>query len=233
LSCGIDDYIFLSPVTETDWRSSNQKIVFTIPTSQTDDYFREYVIYYRLYPSEINKAGIQFLVSDFSTINSALYSDYLSIHPYSIEDDEAPVYLQTLFENTLGYKELRFGTAVKTKSELKADIIEMDKTPLTDTSKGKIISIDFNLQSLGTAHPCLIIDQTYYRLLREKATGTIPSRDFLSYSAMSGGDFELPSKTYTYAAFYIVAKGVDETFSTILSRATFLGALQLPAEPTT
>lgn len=231
ISCGIDDYIYLKPVTNTDWRSSNQIITFTIPTSQTEGYFREYVIYYRLYPSDISKIPQSFLVSDFSSINGAMYSDYTSIYPFSIEDDKAPVNLQYLIETTLGFKELGFGTAVTTKSAL-STVSAIDGTPLTESSSGKTVTIDFNLLSLGTAHPCLIIDNQKYRLLRFDATSTIPSRDFLNNAAASGTDFEGSAKQFTYALFYIVAKGIDDSFSTLLSRATFLGALQLPEVPT-
>jgi hypothetical protein len=230
VSCGIDDYIYLKPVTTTDWRSSNQSITFTIPTSQTEGYFREYVIYYRLYPSDISKIPQSFLVSDFSSINAAMYSDYVAIYPYSIEDDKAPVNLQYLFETTLGFKELSFGTAVTTKSAL-SSVSVIDETPLTASSSGKTVTIDFNLLSLGTAHPCLIIDSQKLRLLRIEATSTVPSRDFLKYTTASGTDFEGTAKQYTYAIFYIVAKGIDDSFSTLLSRATFLGALQLPEVP--
>ena len=232
LACGIDDYIYLDPVTDTDWNFQNQKIVCTFPTSQTDGYFQNYVIYYRLYPSTVNKSGNTVKPSDFSAISSAMYSDYLSIYPYSTDDDEAPVNLQSLLENSLAYKELALGQAVISKDEL-GTVIEVDAENLFgDTSHGKTITIDFNLPSLETAHPSLIINETKHRLLREDETTTLPSRDFLQAASMSGGDFEGTSQTFVYAMFYIVAKGIDESFSTLLSRAAFLGALQLP-EPTT
>jgi hypothetical protein len=162
-----------------------------------------------------------------------MYSDYLSIFPYSIEDDEAPVYLESLFENTLAYKELSFGTPVVSKTGLSMTVDETDEidTPLIDDNRGKTATIDYNLLSLGTAHPCLIINNTKYRLFRENASDPKPSHDFLQYDSMSGEDIEGSAASYTYAVFYIVAKGIDDTFSTILSRATFLGALQLPEEP--
>lgn len=236
-ACGIDDYVYLDPVSDTDWSFLNNQITCTLPSSQTEGYFQNYVIYYRLYPSTVNKSGNSLSTGDFSSINSAMYSDYLSIYPYSTEDDEAPVYLQSLFENTLGYKELCLGQAVSSRDDLDT-IVEVDaENLLGDGSHGKTITIDFNLQSLETAHPGLIIDGTKYRLLREDATTTLPSRDFLQDSEldseMSGADFEGTALNYTYAVFYIVAKGIDESFSTLLSRAAFLGALQLPNIPTT
>ncbi len=229
-ACGIDDYIYLDPVTDTDWRPSDQRISFTLPSDQ-NEYFDNYVIYYRLYPSSVSKIGIAFTTGDFSSLNTSMYSDYSNIYPYSTEDDEAPVSLEALFTK-LGYKELSFGTSVATKDGLGSISGEVGvETLLTEDAAGKTLTIDFNLSVLQKAHPSLILDGTAYRILRENASETLPSRDFLYYASMKGGDFEGNALANTYAVFYIVAKGTDLSFSTILSRAAFLGALQLPAEP--
>ena len=232
-ACGIDDYIYLDPVTKTDWRPSLQRISFTLPSDQTEDYFDNYVIYYRLYPSSVNKLGISFSEGDFSSINASMYSDYSRIYPYSTADDEAPVSLQSLFENSLVYKELYLGASVASKDGLGTITGEIDAgTLLTEDVAGKTLSIDFDLANVGAPHPCLIMDGVKYRLLRRGSTAAPkPTRDFLYYSGMSGEDFEGSAQDNTYAVFYIVAKGTDLSFSTILSRAAFLGALQLPEEP--
>jgi hypothetical protein len=227
--CGIDDYVYLKPVTDFDWNSADQRITFSLPSNQTDDYFQEYVVYYRLYSSTTYLSSYN-TISSLSSLNSSMYSDYLSVYPYSIEDDEAPTSLQYLLETTRSYKKLCFGKPAASSANL-STVNEYDESPLIDDNAGETVTIDFNLKALSYAHPCLIVNDTTYRMLRDESATEEGERDFLQDSVNSDDDdLDGDISTYTYVMFYVVATGIDDSFSTIFSQATFLGALRLPYE---
>ncbi|GAB1482800.1 hypothetical protein MASR2M78_16160 [Treponema sp.] len=226
-SCGIDTYIYMKPVnySTVNWDALNKQITFYLPTGQVEGYFNEYIIYYRLYHSDINKS-LSIRIDEFSDISPQLFSDYSRINPYTTNSDSAPILLQSLFESTLKYAMLTFATKV-TSSEALSSITTVGN-PLDKLLENEKVTIDFNLLASSLVHPTLSIGTASYRILRSEVSGLIPSRDFLYSSSIAGDDVSNTSKQYVYVSFYIVAKGVDDSGTVILSNATFLGVLQLP-----
>jgi len=227
-SCGIDTYIYMEPISadSVTWDALNKKISFTLPSGQIQNYFNEYIVYYRIYFSSTDKESLTIGIGDLSGISPQLYTDYYRINPYTTNSDSAPVLLQSLFENTMKYSKLTFGEQVVTTSQL--SIINSAETPLDKNSSGNLVVIDFNLKASNIIHPILSISGNNNRILRTEVQGLVPSRDFIYSSNMAGEDVDGISNSYSYVAFYIVAKGTDDSGSLVLSTATFLGVLQIP-----
>lgn len=230
-SCGIDNYLYLYPVTQVSAIGTNY-ISWYLPSTQVSGYFKYYRIYYRLYKSHTTVSS-SIAPGDFNTINTTLYSDYLKIAPYFNLTTNAPVYVQSIFEDQLHYLELSLdGTSLS--------------NVLNDSIPGSAskIALDFSLSSSNTV-PVLTLyglTNTYYYNLLRSVTNPTPTSDagYFYYSdalynstsdADIASDTTTGTSTYIYGAFYIVAVGKDDNGSTVLSSPTLLGVVQLPHRP--
>lgn len=229
-SCGIDNYLYLYPVTQVS-TSGTSYISWYLPSTQVSGYFKYYRIYYRLYKSHI-PVTTSISPGDFSNINTTLYSDYTKIAPYFNLTTNAPVYVQSIFEDQLHYLELSLeGTSLSN--------LLNDSLPGSSSK----IALDFSLVSPNTVPVLVVYGLTYtnyYNLLRSVINPT-PTTDGgyfyysdLLYNSTSDADIAdttTGTSTYIYACFYIVAVGKDDNGSTVLSTPTLLGVVQLPNKP--
>lgn len=230
-SCGIDNYLYLYPVTQVS-NSGTTYISWYLPSTKVSGYFKYYRIYYRLYKSHYLAAS-SIVPGDFNNINSTLYSDYLKIAPYFNLTTNAPVYVQSIFEDQLYYLELSLdGSSL---SNL-----------LNDSLPGSSlkVALDFSLTSPNKTPVLVLYGLTYtnyYTLLRSiiNPTPTTDNGHFyysnLLYNSTTDADIAADTTSgtsnYIYGAFYIVAVGKDDNGSTVLSTPTLLGVVQLPTNP--
>jgi hypothetical protein len=101
---------------------------------------------------------------------------------------------------------------------------------LSSTARGKKISIDFNTQATGINYPILTIDSSKYKIVRS-ITNPIPSSSFIYSSTMmanTNADVENGGEGYAYVCLYILAAGIDDNASIVLSTPAFLGVYKLP-----
>jgi hypothetical protein len=208
ISCGIDDYIVLEQVTQSDVTVvlGNSRVTVRLPSQST--YFRNYEIYYRIYASGIPISGT-IAESQLSGINSTLASDYNAIKPYTNPDTNTTTNVGSVLTGRRYYT-------------------------LDNSIPSNGFSIDFALTETIT-EPVLNSQP-----LRRNSTLTNPqpNRSFLNhadlYSAGNvnlNGDVQTSSTgtpMYTYVCMYIVATGVDNNYSTIYSKPTFIGVFMLP-----
>jgi hypothetical protein len=123
---------------------------------------------------------------------------------------------QSLFE-TLNYKMLSLEGA-------------QINSILSSASKGKKVGIDFNTQAIGFNYPILTIDEKKYKILRS-IQNPKPSASFIfssSMTAIANADVEDGREGYAYVCLYILAVGIDDNASIVLSTPAFLGVYKLP-----
>jgi hypothetical protein len=232
LSCGIEDYYYLSPVPVGNIRMNlNTRATILLP-GVNDSYFTNYAIFYRIYISESNEPGeIQTSPASMSRVNSALYSDYAFFDNYTTSNTMVGASIGSLFRNRSFYP-------LDINSSLSLD------TVLNNSASGRTITIDFQF-----APPSITLSggvtQTYqlYRSDNNGAFTPRPNRYFLNTLDLQSSAYanstnnadvaDLSNSTgaqrYTYAALYIVLVGIDlTTYSQIYSNPTFIGVMRLP-----
>jgi hypothetical protein len=229
LSCGIEDYAFLSPVPAGNIKVEevNSKATIILPNIG-DYYFNHFIIYYRIYISNVDVPSIN--EGNLGSISTTLQQDYNTFQPYVNSDsNNAGTSIGSLFTNR------KYQTLALEGADIERDI-------LSDSAGGKTIILDF-IQTAGKLPPALVIDDTRY-VLRRNGNGLLlpDDRRFFNSSALN---MTAPTETtnvdvagitgtdtsgarYTYAALYIVLTGTDPNFSSIYSAPTFIGILHLP-----
>ncbi len=210
LSCGIENYLYLNPV--SSYSAYPTYLSFTLPADQPSGYFKNYRIYYRIYTSATGPTGATIGVADIG--NAALVSDYNALAPYFSSSENAPVYVQSLLEDQLGYYDLALAGV---------DITEL----LAENDKA--LTLDFDPVNIFN-EVVLTIDGTGYAA-RRSVINPIPDSTFYYSNDLAesvDADIEDGGDGYAYAAFVIVAVGIDSNASIVFSAPTFLGTLNLP-----
>ncbi|MDL2229929.1 hypothetical protein LJC14_06740 [Treponema sp. OttesenSCG-928-L16] len=226
LSCGIEDYIYLNPVSSISMTLVNTATIRLPGNAET--YFTHFIIYYRIYVSDEISESVT--TSNMSNINSSMNSDYNTLYSYVSNDDIISTNIGSVFSNR-GYYEIQIDGA---------DIEDF----LDSGSRGRTLTINFPQDSQG--NPDLSIDGgTAYPLLRSSVLQDprpINSRHFLNVQGLydasnstNNGDVQQKSQytssdRYTYAAMYIVASGIDDNYSPIYSRPAYIGVFRLPQQ---
>jgi hypothetical protein len=213
ISCGIDDYIVLAQVASSNITVTldNTQAKINLPP-QTSDYFKNYVIYYRIYVSgTLTSATIS--ESLLSGINATLANDYNAIRSYTNPDTNTTTNVGTLFTGR-NYFTLNNG--------------------IPSPRNGGSFIVDFAFTGTMT-EPSLNTSDPLRR--SSDVTNPHPDRSFLNRPelydpqyASSNRDVQ-PSSTgtgYTYVCMYICATGVDNNYSNINSKPTFIGVFLLP-----
>jgi hypothetical protein len=231
LSCGIEDYYYLSPVPVGNIRMYlNTRATVQLP-GVSDPYFTNFAIFYRIYISESNEPGeIQTSPASLNKVNSALYSDYAFFDNYTTSNTMVGASIGSLFRNRSFYP-------LDISSSLSLDAV------LDNNSPGSTIVIDFQF-SPPSITVSGVIPQT--PLFRSTNNGTFTPRPdryfrnttelYLSANANSANNADVAdlsnstgAQRYTYAALYIVLVGIDlTTYSQIYSNPTFIGVMRLP-----
>jgi len=203
-SCGIEDYIYLAPVPSPS-QTSQDEIPVVLPNSdQPDTYFLGYSIYYKIYKSKFTPPEV-ITSSNFKDINETMATDYSRLAPYLSADTIASINMNAFF-NSLNFYPL-------------------------NTTNGNIVSLlngtinSFSLQKTNDGF-VMNSNSVNYPLVR-----SVPNNPPFTYTPeIDGSDVInlIEGHTTAYALFFIFAYGVDEYGSSIFSRPTMLGVLQLP-----
>jgi hypothetical protein len=229
-ACGIEDYVYLPPVPESSVTQSDISGV-SIRLPQIDPvqfyYFRNFAIFYRIYISGTSFASVT--PSQYSTLNTALASDYNVFLPYTNVTTNTTVNAGAV------------GTLFKNRSYWKLEVQDASIDGILG-GDGQTIAINFQFTQ-GRA-PTLDGRGSAYILNRSNGEGAfspVPDRRFMNTAelnstanatALRNADVASvsgsPSGDYAYAAMYIVAMGIDNNFSPIYSSPTFLGVFRLP-----
>ena len=206
--------------------------------------FSNFIIFYRIYISDLNHTS-EVLAEDIRlAISPALRTDYLSLNNYTIENITGETSnIDRMFYNRNYYK-------------LEVENANIDNI-LGTSSRGKNLIIDF--PTTTGEHPVLYFTNTegvqegeIYRLIRANQKPgspqffTLPeeNRYFFNHVELYDNDNVANDKNadtakntkvnaefeYTYAAMYIIARGrtLETPPKSIFTQATFIGVFRLP-----
>jgi hypothetical protein len=237
-TCGIEDYIFLYPVQESNISvrlTEEAALRLPSPVSSESLYFTQFSIFYRIYVSGVHVSAAITSPEQMRTISSALYNDYNGIYP-STSNNSASTTVNTSVGSLFSGRRY---------FELDLDGAELGSV-LDSGSQGEDLIIRF--QPVPGEIPALVIRGNVHRLRRSTGNGsfnpqpdhryfvnapelnasanvsTTVNNDVADQSGISG-------PRYTYVSMYIVKVGRDtNTLSNIYSAPTFVGILMLPNE---
>jgi hypothetical protein len=230
----MDDYVYLSPVRESEIniRNNTQATIRLPSISGETTYFSNFVIFYRIYISGSLQAG-QITPELMRVVNSTLYNDYNGIFPSTSNNSSNTTAVNTAVGSLFSgrrYYELALAEAG----------IE---SVLGTSSQEKTLVIEFP----NNARPFLTVGEgRIYELWRSNGGGTFepqPNRYFVSDSSLTnsanlivnknadavGGSSSNTGSQYAYVSMYIVKMGRDsQTLGIIYSAPTFIGVFRLP-----
>ena len=234
-TCGLEDYPFINPVQESGIvRSSNNNA--RVPISNDNDannFFSHYTIFYRIYVSNVRS----FVTTPeiFSTINGTLDSDYSYYFLPVISSTTPGGDMHNLFSSR-GYKYLCLeGNEIKNvlTSSVFDHILEFDfpsnSRPVLRIKDNNNITIStYTLWRSDGDRTFSPRPNRYFvhstDLIKSSNLNDNTNADVTDLTAYSG-----PPERYTYAAFFIVAVGIDG-FSNFYSNPTLIHVFQLPDE---
>lgn len=216
-SCGIDSYVFLSPVEYITFESTNTRTTFRLPNSQ-DDHCLNYKIFYKIYLSKSDNLNID--EDGLWEISDKLSNDSNKTHVYSEEESlitSAVNYLLLYFKNVMYFNE-------NNNEEPYVNLLTKDF--LGADFKGAELVIDFLNDP-----PTISYGETTYTLHR----GVTVDKEDLPFLYNSGftesnKDYDiLENETYksAWVLLVIVGEGFDDNFSPIYSAPRRLGIFKL------
>jgi len=104
-SCGIEEYIYLFPVSNVSVNGVSSITITTPDQSSVASYFDRYLIFYRIYLSDKNLSSVS--SSDLSSINTAMASHYSYFSTYTLTANYSVVsYNMSDIFNQKGFYEL-------------------------------------------------------------------------------------------------------------------------------
>lgn len=234
-TCGLEDYPYIYPVPQGNIdQELNNSAEVHIPTSNSGTAFSHFVIFYRIYVSNINLSSTK--IGDaaiYPDINPVLATDYNSINLYIDSDTLVNTNMDSLFQGK-GFKYLYLENA---------DI----ENVLSSSVLGNTLKFYFPSQ-VSNGLPTMTIGSSVYYLMRSTGNGSYNPKpdnyryfvnndelwdpdyitpqfnaDVVDKSGISGGEH------YTYAAMFIVAVGIDNsTYSYIYSTPSLIHVFLLP-----
>ncbi|MDR1910052.1 MAG: hypothetical protein LBQ35_09090 [Spirochaetaceae bacterium] len=239
LTCGIEDYIMLEQIPESNITRTDASVGIRLPPMPTAGYFSNFVIYYRIYLSNSLQSGI-ISSAVLGTINPTLLSDYNALEPYTRSDDSTSV---TAVISTLTGRNYYPLESLDSSGN---NIIDRDI--MYNASSTEELKIEFGLSYIGGEYPGFgapLLSRAGNVRLMHRSTGSgtftiMPSGDrrFLVTPELLG---TVPSTTvnhdvvsssampanYAYMALYILAEGINDDLVPIYSRPTFVGVFLL------
>jgi len=234
-SCGIEELIFLEPVEDVSFIGVTQGRL-TIPNTSASNYFRNFTIYYRIYLSDFSTTSIT-TNDERRNIHSNLASHYNVIEPYII--DENRVFTSTSIFTSRGYFPLYLSTD-KTNGFAVHDLLtKQGYSPFPPVTPGGTISFDFTDSTIGPFMR-LSYDTTSTTLFLFRASGDftpLPDRQFFlrsdMFSTTTEVNADIEQKTgvtpqSAYVSLYIIAIGIDNSFSPVYSQPAHIGIFRLP-----
>jgi hypothetical protein len=196
-------------------------------------YFQNFIIYYRIYISDIEISGQISTDNDLQRINAGLYSDYWYLNPYTTLDNNlSPSAMGSVFAGRRFYS---------------LEIEDASIDSMLAVSSGITLILDFAQQS-GDSIPTLTINNGLpYRLARHydpALTMPIPTDRYfinssdiqnpLNISTDNRTNLDVQNKDvsgpkYTYTVMYILLFGRSpQDASPVYSAPTFIGIFRLP-----
>jgi hypothetical protein len=234
-SCGIDNYPYLPPVPagNVSLRELGSGAVINLPPIEAAylNYFRNFTFYYRIYLSDTLVPGSVGL-NDLTRINSSLNSDYLTLQSYTDGDDTRIT--------------TQIGSAFSNRNYYTLALQAINIESLLGGTGGAAVDIDF--PDTPGEYPRLILNNNQtYNLYRFSETGImrpIPEdRYFYNTSALTNEanistaertnlDIQIKSPPisgpkYAYVSMYVLATGIDNNYSPVYSKPTFVGIFRL------
>jgi hypothetical protein len=239
--CGMENYFYLYPVSPGNITTElNSRATVRLPLSPQQvadsgeyNYFTNFIIYYRIYVSDVAESGsIQLSQAALNRINPSLASDYFSLEQYLSSETSVNTAVGSLFRNRNYYP-------------LELDGENIDRDVLGKGSVGETIIIDF--PQIPGSVPSLTISTLGYgpfSLYRSTGGGNFfprPNRYFINSSQLSAPEnitagvnvdtvnkYGISGPRYTYVSMYIVVSGIDPNYSPIYSTPAFIGIFRLP-----
>jgi hypothetical protein len=240
VSCGIETYKYLDPVDSGIPMRLNTTAYIGLPVEEP--YFRYFIIYYRIYISDIPVEVVD--TGMLAQINPALHTDYNFFLSYTNSQSNA---VPTTMGNTFANR--------------KYFSLELENASIENvlSNGGMVITLDFS--DNPQFKPSLVMGDlrtpeqpaapyTRYQLSRSTRSDNTPyannyyfvnsddinNSDHISAdSSRINQDIEKNAQAsgpkYTYASMYILAYGLDDSnFTNIYSIPTFIGIFRLPNE---
>ncbi|MDR2701889.1 MAG: hypothetical protein LBB72_05610 [Spirochaetaceae bacterium] len=234
-SCGIENYIYLDAV-ETVIDTDVNKAQFILPNTNTstEEYFRYYAIYYRIYLSDLDLTGTINTATLRNSINPVLNSHFNSIEPYIDNENYAPSGIYSVFTR-LNYFSLYV--------TLEDKINEVE--PGARLKPGELVSLDFTDSSKGPFMTVNNDPSTSLYLFRSSNANPYPQKDDRLFfwtddlfesdniNAERNRDVEKPVTNFNelnktaYVSMYVLAVGIDTTFSPVYSRPCHIGIFKI------
>jgi hypothetical protein len=240
-SCGIETYKYLNPVDPGIPILLNTTAYIELPNEPY--YFRYFVIYYRIYISDLPVESVS--TGILAQINQALHDDYTYFLSYTNTQS-------TAVPTTMG-------TTFAGRKYFPLELEDASIESILDTG-GRFITLDFSANP--QFKPSLIMGDirtetpgapyTRYQLSRNTRNDNTPYANnyyFENSDAVNNGDHISTDSShinqdvqknaqgssgglkYTYASMYIFAHGLDDTnFTNIYRIPTFIGIFRLPDE---
>jgi hypothetical protein len=239
LSCGLEAFYYIDYIPYSAMQDTTRATI-RLPSSSDegyDKYFTHFIIFYRIYISDILREGqiASTTTKDliFDTLNGYLNSDYDNL--YSITDKTSTDVVTSNLENTF------FRRNYFLLNLAGANI----NSVLGSGSLGKRLEIVFS--PVSGESPKLILNETDEYILQRAVDGPglnfspKPNRDFLNHpdlynianiTPQVNPDVATNTRAdirYTYVSMYIAATGktLDLPPKTIYSQATFIGVFRL------
>ena len=227
ISCGPEDYPYIESVPQSNVvQQFNDRARVQLPATNTQ-FFRNYIIFYRIYVSDISIPSTTTLT--FSTINQTLFLNHNNFRSHIDSDTLVNFNLDQLFSaRNYKYLELEnFNIDTVLNTSAFGSVLEFDftpgKAPTMQVSGGPVYTL---LRSRGNGAFDPIPSDRYFihrdELWREENINPRMNADVENNNNMGGG------RRYTYAAMYIAAIGINDTYSYIYSTPSLIHVFLLP-----
>jgi hypothetical protein len=243
-SCGIEIYKYLDPVESGIPMRLNTTAYIRLPSEQYN-YFRYFVIYYRIYISGLDAPG-EVDAGILASINPALHTDYNYFLSYTnSQSTVAPTTMGNTFVSRKYFPlELEGNRAIESVLNAGGGVISLDFSA-NPQFKPSLIMGDLRSEPPAGA------PYTRYQLSRNTKNSNTPyanSYYFVNSDDINNGDHvssdssnvnqdveknaqSISGAKYTYVSMYILAHGLDDSnFTNIYSIPTFIGIFRLPDE---
>jgi len=242
LSCGIDEVVYLEPV-ESGYVTGVSNGYVRLPDNNSNTYFRYYMIYYRIYTSDTRTTNIDpNNPQELRSINPVLETDYNSLNYYITNENVITNSMDTIFENRQYYQlyasdntnEIAMYDLLSPQGyqgipgvyyglQLNFNFPDTSSAPFISMGDPSNPSISLNLLRNSDKFTVIPQDRLFFRSneLVSNVTGNT-NKDVNLISATS-------DSLNAYVSMYIIACGINNTFSPVFSRPKHIGIFWLPS----
>jgi hypothetical protein len=222
-ACGIDDYIYLDYVPDDGVNPElNNRVTMRLPNQSNAARFRNYEIFYRLYISdrmELSTIGS----GQLSGINTNLSSDYSAILPYTdkTSTSSTSTNIGSFFSGRQYYTLDFHDNYTLSAGGFVIDFAETNTRGVlfvNNSTAPHYLYRSYLMANLA-AEDRFFVNTT--DLNNSQNANANKNADVQDKSGISG-------PRHVYVNMYVVAYGVDDNYSPIYSKPTWLGVFRLP-----